>query len=131
MLRKRGLRWVLKNSRQFADLVDLTEERWRVWVASANDGSLIGNVWLQIVSRVPRPDGASARPLGYLTNVYVDGRHRDRGIGTALLERAIEWARAASLETLIVWPSERSVRLYERAGFASTVEPFTLQLDRS
>jgi len=54
-----------------------------------------------------------------LSMMLLDG-WRGRGIGTALLEAGIEWARAAGAHkvALEVWPhNEPALRLYRRAGF--------------
>ncbi len=41
----------------------------------------------------------------------------------------IDWALEQRLELLIVWPSERSVSFYRRAGFAPSAEMLELHLD--
>jgi GNAT superfamily N-acetyltransferase len=89
--------------------------RWLVWVAESG-GEVCGHAFLQLVERVPEPYEDNT-PVGYVTNVYVAPRHRDRGIGTALLDALRRHARENGIEVLIVWPSERSVPLYQRAGF--------------
>ena len=33
------------------------------------------------------------------------------------MARVLQWAGEQDLESLIVWPSETSVRFYQRAGF--------------
>ena len=50
--------------------------------------------------------------LGYVTNVYTRPAYRGRGIGTRLMSHVLQWAREHDLESLIVWPSETSVRFY-------------------
>jgi RimJ/RimL family protein N-acetyltransferase len=50
----------------------------------------------------------------------VAASHRRRGIGTALLEQAVEWARGAGVRKLElhVFPhNEAAIALYERFGF--------------
>ena len=93
----------------------LASHLWALWVAEIG-GRLVGNAFVQIVPKVPRP-GRFDDAIGYLTNVYVEPELRARGVGTGLLEHALEWARARDLELLFVWPSERSRPLYARAGF--------------
>jgi putative acetyltransferase len=71
------------------------------------------------------------RPIGHLTiertpygvanlGMVVDAEWRGRGVGSALLARAIEWARdvGAHKVALEVWPhNERARALYEKFGF--------------
>ncbi|HEX8002040.1 MAG TPA: GNAT family N-acetyltransferase [Mycobacteriales bacterium] len=93
-------------------------ERWTAWVAEEG-GTLVANVWVHEVPKVPRPN-RTTRAWGYVTNVYAVPSARDAGIGTALLGHVARWARERDLELLLVWPSERSVPFYERAGFGAT-----------
>ena len=53
-----------------------------------------------------------------MTTVSTVPECRNQGVGSALMERVKAWSREQDLEELIVWPSERSVPFYERAGFS-------------
>lgn len=85
-------------------------------------GRLIGTVWLERVERVPRPSEVPAAPLGYVTFTFVEPEHRNEGVGRQMLDSLRREARSQDFETLIVWPSERSVSLYQRAGFRPPAE---------
>jgi GNAT superfamily N-acetyltransferase len=50
--------------------------------------------------------------------MYVIPALRDAGIGRTLLDAAVDHARERGLDGLMLWPSERSVPLYRRRGFA-------------
>jgi ribosomal protein S18 acetylase RimI-like enzyme len=57
---------------------------------------------------------------GHVLGMFVDERRRGRGIGRALLERALQWAREHSLPeiSLLVFPhNERALALYQSSGF--------------
>jgi GNAT superfamily N-acetyltransferase len=105
----------------------LIEGRWLAWVAETAD-MICGHVFLQLVERMPDPQGVDA-PIGYVTNFYVTPGQRNRGIGTALLRALAEYAQTEAFNTLIVWPSERSAPLYQRADFHTPDELLELPLD--
>ena len=83
-----------------------------VFVAEGPDG-IVGRLSL---GRDPHPASFHVADLGLM----VAADHRRQGIGRALLERAVKWARAngvAKLE-LHVFPHNRpAIALYERFGF--------------
>jgi GNAT superfamily N-acetyltransferase len=91
------------------------------WVGEV-DGVVIGMLNLLVFTRMPSPRRAGATPRaaqwGYVANVYVDPVHRDRGAGSALLSAAVDHADGHGFARLVLSPSERSVPVYERAGFA-------------
>jgi RimJ/RimL family protein N-acetyltransferase len=68
------------------------------------------------VARDPHPASAHVADLGLM----VAASHRRRGIGRALLDAAVEWARGAGVRKLElhVFPhNEPALRLYEEFGF--------------
>ena len=96
-------------------LKDRFREDLYCWVAAEN-GLIIAHIYIAKIKKVPKPqefDGA----WGYTTAVYCISEYRNKGIGSALMEKVKEWCVNQKLELLIVWPSERSVPFYERAGF--------------
>jgi RimJ/RimL family protein N-acetyltransferase len=83
-----------------------------VFVAENEDG-VIARLSL---ARDSHPASAHVADLGLM----VAGEHRRRGIGRALLEQAVEWARASGIEKLElhVFPhNEPAIKLYEQFGF--------------
>jgi GNAT superfamily N-acetyltransferase len=50
------------------------------------------------------------------------------GTGSALLEAALAWCREAHVDTVILWPSERSRTLYARYGFDASHAVMVLPL---
>ena len=85
-----------------------------VYVAEREeDGAIIGRLSL---ARDTHPASAHVADLGLM--VAVDARRQ--GVGWALLEAAVEWARGAGVRKLElhVFPwNEPAIRLYERFGF--------------
>jgi GNAT superfamily N-acetyltransferase len=107
----------------------LSSGRWMVWVADAGD-HLVGHVYLQVVSVVPRPGRQPKLRWGYVTTFFVDPRFRGAGVGTELMDALVEFAQTQELELLQVWPSERSVTLYRRAGFVTSPDAMELPLEK-
>jgi ribosomal protein S18 acetylase RimI-like enzyme len=87
------------------------------WVAL--DGSeIVACLSVIKVPLVPRPCKLHDW-FGYICDNYTRPAHRNCGIGSELLARAKKRAEIEDLELLIVWPSDRAVTFYERAGFRS------------
>jgi GNAT superfamily N-acetyltransferase len=94
----------------------LQQNNWRCWVAE-QDSSIDGVLWLQLIEKVPNPT-SEPELHGYITNVFVNESVRGQGIGSKLLDTAIEFCKQQTVHAIILWPSERSRSLYERHGFA-------------
>ncbi len=91
-------------------------------------GKIIAAMTVRKVKKVPSPRKPPAF-WGYLTNCYVLTGHRDKAVGSALLDFVTRWARNEKLELLVVWPSDRSYPFYERKGFRRHADPLVLTLD--
>ena len=85
-----------------------------VFVAD-DEGQIVGRL---SIARDQHPASKHVADLGLI----VAATHRRRGIGTALLNAAVEWARASNVLKLElhVFPwNEGAITLYERFGFRS------------
>jgi GNAT superfamily N-acetyltransferase len=136
------LRWRLKGvdasvsdtsayDRFIADFVRICEDEWQQndivhWVA-ADMERIVAIMSIVVVRKLPSPENLRGR-WGYITNSYVLPELRNAGIGRRLLMAIKDWACAADLELLVVWPSERAYPLYERAGFSRHADPLVLRL---
>jgi GNAT superfamily N-acetyltransferase len=101
---------------------------WTIFVAADSaSGPLIGCLWVKRIERVPRPN-RDATVMGYVTNVYVEPAHRNRGVGARLLAAARDVAERERMAELFVWPSDDAVSLYRRAGYVPTTEVHELEL---
>ena len=92
------------------------ESAWRCWVA-VDGPALAGHLWLQLIEKVPNP-APELEWHAYITNVYVDPAARGSGAGAQLVEAALAFCRASGVDSVILWPTERSRTLYARHGFA-------------
>ena len=91
------------------------DSRWRVWILEES-GTPIGNLWVQIVEKIPNP-GTESELHAYVSNVFVLPEHRNAGGGKLLLDAAIAECRAFHVDTMFLWPSAASRPLYGRSGF--------------
>ncbi|HEU5404530.1 MAG TPA: GNAT family protein [Gaiellaceae bacterium] len=84
-----------------------------VFVAEREDGTLVGRL---SVGRDPHPASAHVADVGLM--VALDARRQ--GVGTALLQAAVGWAREAGIRKLElhVFPwNDAAISLYEAFGF--------------
>ena len=88
-----------------------------IWLAEVA-GHPAGMMNLAIYERMPRPGRALSR-WGYLGNVFVPAEYRNRGIGSRLVSAALNYADQNGFVRVVLSPAERSIPLYERAGFGS------------
>jgi GNAT superfamily N-acetyltransferase len=100
---------------------------WRAMVAVTRDrpdAPIVGQVWIHLMRKVPNPVGDRERHI-YLSNLYVQPASRG-GAGTLLLQAVVAWARDNGVDRIVLWPSTRSVSLYQRHGFARDGEVMEL-----
>jgi GNAT superfamily N-acetyltransferase len=89
---------------------------WRCWLAEA-EATVIAAVWLQVIEKLPNPV-EEAESHGYISSLYVVPARRAAGIGSRLLEKCLRECIDAEVDAVILWPTPRSRRLYERHGFS-------------
>ena len=106
-----------------ADEVEATEAigsitanpRSRIVVAE-HQGSVVGAVFLQRIW----PSPLANSELLSMTHLQVDPAHARRGVGTALVEAAVEWAEQEQIESVLAYsqPDDRPAnRFLARLGF--------------
>ena len=105
---------------KFEAEVGATEENWRQrlsgWTrfAAEVEGQVVGTVGVG----PGEITGAAA-----LTSLWVDPHFRGRGVGTALIETVVKWARERDLSQVVLWVTEgnqHAEALYVRNGFVRT-----------
>jgi ribosomal protein S18 acetylase RimI-like enzyme len=85
------------------------------------------------VAGIYRQEGRKSRHKAQLWGVYVTGTHRGRGVGTALVDAAVSFARSLDGVRMVqLCVSERAtaaLELYRQYGFVSWgTEPAALQV---
>ncbi len=96
-------------------------------LVAEKDGMVIGLVGLDRMTPVYRP-----KPVARLTILIVADDFRGKGIGRALLDRAIEVAREWGCGMIEVTSNERLAdahAYYRQMGFEQTSRRFALRLD--
>jgi GNAT superfamily N-acetyltransferase len=99
------------------------------WVAQAR-GRLVGMVNLALFDRMPFPGRGRSR-WGYLANAYVVPDFRNAGVGRLLVDELMAYARSEGLVRVVLSPSAKSVRFYERAGFGPADMLMARKLEQS
>lgn len=89
---------------------------WRAWVAHNPSQQLVGNLFLQLIEKIPNPV-VEAEQIAYITNVFVEPAYRNLGLGARLLHAALDSCRPEEVDSVILWAYPASVSLYQRAGF--------------
>jgi GNAT superfamily N-acetyltransferase len=117
-------------SSTYADQVLLGEAHWRQRVRG-------GGIFLAYVPEVSPPEASTLEPAGMaggyqqvpglveLISMFVRPQARGHGVGEALIDAVIAWARARDATSVHLWVTETNSRarlLYERCGFAVTAE---------
>jgi GNAT superfamily N-acetyltransferase len=101
--------------RRMAQWLQDDAERRTTWLATLC-GAPAGMASMWEYRRMPRPGRPDSR-WGYVSNMFVREEHRDRGLGSALLDTVIAAARERRYARLVLSPSERATTFYQRAGF--------------
>jgi GNAT superfamily N-acetyltransferase len=104
----------------------LQQQNWRCWVVDQG-GTIIGALWLQLIEKIPNPT-EEPELHAYITNVFVHEAARGQGIGSQLLDTALQFCKLLPAHAVILWPSDKSRTLYERNGFSVQDDLFELTL---
>lgn len=114
-----------------------TPDRWQRWAVEAATGTEFIAVavddrrWLAM-ARGSADDGDSSS--AWLTAVHVAPDRRERGLGRAVSEAVIDWARQSGFDSIRLhvadW-NDAARRLYESLGFEPTVVTELLPHDQT
>ena len=116
-------------ARQRAELAD---ERNRIWLARAPNGSIVGYAHVRL--EAPAPHHAASVRGAEIARLYADRAWHGRGLGAWLMHTCIAVARENQAEVLWlgVWErNARAITFYEKQGFHIIGEQsFMLGADR-
>jgi GNAT superfamily N-acetyltransferase len=101
------------------------------WLAEAGTErsgfTAVGSLNVVEIGNMPRPGGRPGR-WGYVGNAFVVASYADRGVAAALLEAAVEHARARRYQRLVLRPTPNSAPFYLRHGFTPAGEGMLMLL---
>lgn len=86
------------------------------YLVIAEDGILVSSCTIAIIKNLTR----SARPYALIENVVTHENYRNKGYGTAVLQKAVEIARENDCYKVMLMTSrkeESTLKFYEKAGF--------------
>lgn len=99
----------------------ISDNQWFIWIAE-DGGRIVSHIYIELIQKVPRP-GRKTYPFAYMTNVYTLPEYRNKGVGSQLLQTINNWMKEHMYEFIIVWPSDESIRYYQKNGYVHSTEP--------
>jgi ribosomal protein S18 acetylase RimI-like enzyme len=106
------------------DVDDRVEEHWDEILSDPNlfyivieeDGKIVSSCTLAVIKNLTR----SARPYGLIENVVTHPDYRNKGYGTAVLNKAVEICQYKGCYKVMLLTSSKDesiLKFYENAGF--------------
>ncbi len=119
-----------------ADVEQRPESAWTSWIGDPTRGIFVavdpddaGESGALVAMAVGAPMRDNPEVAG-LFGMWVAPEVREQGIGTALVESVLEWARAGGFDTIMLGVETThaaALRLYESRGFRATGERHPLR----
>ena len=76
----------------------------------------MGTAWLHLLEKLPNPVG-EPELHGYVSSLYVRPEFRGEGLGSNLLGACLDACERLGVDSVVLWPTPASRRLYLRHGF--------------
>jgi GNAT superfamily N-acetyltransferase len=102
-------------------LPKLIDQSYFGWITE-HAGEPIAGLGMIVIDWPPHPFHPASRLRGYILNVFVDPRHRGKGIARALMQRAQDEGRARGITFVTLHATPAGRRLYENMGWKPTTE---------
>ncbi|TET29452.1 MAG: GNAT family N-acetyltransferase [Candidatus Heimdallarchaeota archaeon] len=94
---------------------EMSSGNFIAWLAIANNG-IIATSGLITIQRVPQLWNMSGKEA-YIMNMYTKPKWRNKGIGTAILEKLVEEAKNRDIIAIKLYATPMGKPLYEKRGF--------------
>jgi ribosomal protein S18 acetylase RimI-like enzyme len=115
-----GYAWFLETQLRERDAIVLVAER---------DAQVVGYVYAGLE---PLSWKELRGPAGFIHDIVVDESARGAGLARQLLREAIRWLRNRGAPRVVLWTAAQNLqaqRLFETAGFRTTMLEMTLELE--
>ncbi|HZE78557.1 MAG TPA: GNAT family N-acetyltransferase [Nitrososphaeraceae archaeon] len=86
---------------------------YRIFVAVKDDGEILGSTTLLVERKFVHNGGK----VGHIEDVATKKEYEGMGIGSALVNRSVEFAKANKCYKVILDCSEKNISFYEKLGF--------------
>lgn len=100
---------------------EILENPGQLYIGAEEDGRLVASCVLVVIPNMTR----SARPYGLIENVVTHPDYRRRGLGKAVLQKAVEIAGVKGCYKVMLMTGRReegTLRFYEEAGFVRGIK---------
>lgn len=88
------------------------------------DGRLAACIFASIERHIPGPKDNGLR--GYVASMCTEPELRGRGLGTELLNVALNWFEQRGVSRARLWATESGAPIYRKIGFVTSQNPFEL-----
>ena len=93
------------------------DDKYKIFVTKEND-KIVSCMFVYLIPKVPNPNGNS-KYIAYLTKVYTLKEYRNMGLGTELLNYIKNYLKDLKCELIFAWPSDNSLKWYEKNEFSN------------
>jgi len=93
------------------------DDKYKIFVTKEND-KIVSCMFVYLIPKVPNPNGNS-KYIAYLTKVYTLQEYRNMGLGTELLNYIKNYLKDLKCELIFAWPSDNSLKWYEKNEFSN------------
>ena len=95
---------------------------------AVEDERVVGGCAVTLYKVMPGPRNPSGNVL-YAHNMYVEPENRGKGVGSALLQKIIGFARTVGAQRIELHATQMGQGVYERAGFIKTENHYALRIE--
>ncbi len=93
------------------------------------EGTVVGGCAVSIYSRLPNPRKTHGAKIGYIHNLFIEPKYRNRGIATALLLEVFAICKNEGIFKFTLHDTDMSAGIYDRLGFKKVENYYDLWVD--